>query len=203
MRVRDLIEAKPQSDGSGASSIQLKYPVCFDCFDLIIGGLNTKIGKQEKLRDTYMSELLKIEKKIDRLGKEDQGALEAELRILEAEEAELDRQIELLDQESTQNENEFERLQATKASLQSEEQKFWRDVNNYEKNLVGFQESLAQANTLITSLDSQYKRLRSTNMLNEVFTISTNEELGTISGFRFGRLPTIDVKWEEINAAVG
>jgi beclin 1 len=40
-------------------------------------------------------------------------------------------------------------------------------------------------------------------MVNEVFTISTNEELGTISGFRFGRLPTIDVKWEEINAAVG
>ena len=91
LRVRDLIEAKPQSDGSGTSTIQLKYPVCFDCFDLIIGGINTKIGKQEKLRDTYMTELLKIEQKIDKLNKEDPSALEAELRILEAEEAELDR----------------------------------------------------------------------------------------------------------------
>ena len=66
----------------------MKYPVCFDCFDLIIGGLNTKIGKQEKLRDTYMAELLKIEKKIDKLKKDDATALEAELRLLEAEEAE-------------------------------------------------------------------------------------------------------------------
>jgi beclin 1 len=40
-------------------------------------------------------------------------------------------------------------------------------------------------------------------MLNEVFQIATNEELGTISGFRLGRLPTTDVKWEEINAAMG
>lgn len=40
-------------------------------------------------------------------------------------------------------------------------------------------------------------------MLNEVFQIGTTEELGTISGFRLGRLPTTDVKWEEINAAMG
>lgn len=40
-----------------------------------------------------MTELLKIEKKIEKLNKEDTSTLEAELRILEAEEAELDRQI--------------------------------------------------------------------------------------------------------------
>jgi beclin 1 len=40
-------------------------------------------------------------------------------------------------------------------------------------------------------------------MVNEVFQISTSEELGTISGFRLGRLPTVEVKWEEINAAMG
>ena len=40
-------------------------------------------------------------------------------------------------------------------------------------------------------------------MLNEVFQVDTAEELGTISGFRLGRLPTTDVKWEEINAALG
>jgi beclin 1 len=39
--------------------------------------------------------------------------------------------------------------------------------------------------------------------MNEVFFISSLDEFGTISGFRFGRLPTVDVKWEEINAAVG
>lgn len=69
--------------------------------------------------------------------------------------------------------------------------------------MIGFQESLAQADNLISSLDSQYKRLRSTNVLNEVFQIGTTDEFGTISGFRLGRLPTIEVKWDEINAALG
>jgi len=36
-----------------------------------------------------------------------------------------------------------------------------------------------------------------------VFYISTLDEFGTISGFRLGRLPTTDVKWDEINTAVG
>jgi beclin 1 len=45
--------------------------------------------------------------------------------------------------------------------------------------------------------------LRNTNFINEVFYISTLDEFGTISGFRMGRLPTTDVKWEEINAAIG
>ena len=52
-------------------------------------------------------------------------------------------------------------------------------------------------------MDSQYKRLRSTNVLNEVFQIGTTDEFGTISGFRLGKLPTIEVKWDEINAALG
>ena len=39
LRIRDLIEAKPQGS-EGGSSIQLKYPVCFDCFELIINGMN-------------------------------------------------------------------------------------------------------------------------------------------------------------------
>ena len=41
--------------------------------------------------DNEMVDSLKIEKKIDKLNKEDPSGLEAELRILEAEEAELDR----------------------------------------------------------------------------------------------------------------
>jgi beclin 1 len=48
-----------------------------------------------------------------------------------------------------------------------------------------------------------YKRLKKTNFIKEVFYISAVDEFGAISGFRLGRLPTVDVKWEEINAAIG
>ena len=53
------------------------------------------------------------------------------------------------------------------------------------------------------NLDWQFKRLKSTNVINEVFYISTLDEFGTISGFRMGKLPTCDVKQDEINAAIG
>ena len=36
-----------------------------------------------------------------------------------------------------------------------------------------------------------------------MFFISSADEFGTISGFRLGRLPTVDVKWDESNAAIG
>jgi beclin 1 len=49
----------------------------------------------------------------------------------------------------------------------------------------------------------QYEFLKSTNILQQVFRISYQDEFGTISGFRLGKLPTVDVKWEEINMALG
>lgn len=42
-----------------------------------------------------------------------------------------------------------------------------------------------------------------TNVIGEVFQIGTAEELGTIGGFRLGKLPMTEVKADEINAAMG
>lgn len=177
--------------------------MCFECFDIIIKKLENKIQGQEKERDVYMKEIKKIEDKLTKLSVVDESELEAELKALEAEEAELDKRLSDLDKVEKENQSDYEKLQKAKESLQAEERVFWRDVNNYEKNLTVFQESLSQADYLIQNLDWQFKRLRSTNFINEVFYISTLDEFGTISGFRMGRLPTTEVKWEEINAAIG
>jgi beclin 1 len=150
-----------------------------------------------------MKELLRVEEAIGRAAQEDEAKIAAELRMLEAEEAELDKQLLRLDDEERMNGAEIQRLLTTKASLENEESQFWRDVNNYERNLVGFQESLTSADALIGTLGAQYARLKSTNILSEVFHISTVEEIGTISGFRLGRLPTTEVKNDEVNAALG
>jgi beclin 1 len=95
------------------------------------------------------------------------------------------------------------RLSKSKQSLSLEEQSFWRDVNQYERNLLGFQDSLSSATAQIESLKHQYDRLKAVNVIGEVFTIGTAEELGTIGGFRLGRLPMTEVKVDEINAAMG
>ena len=54
------------------------------------------------------------------------------------------------------------------------------------------------------NLTQLYKRLRQTNFINEVFHISSQDQFGTISGFRLGRLTQlVDVDWDEISAALG
>ena len=61
---------------------------------------------------------MKIEKKIVKAENADEAALEAELRMLEAEEIELDKQIQALDEEEKVTENELQRLSGSKASLE-------------------------------------------------------------------------------------
>jgi chromosome segregation ATPase len=106
-----------------------------------------------------MRGLKKIEGKITKAREVDEAAVKAELRMLEREEAELDKELARLEQEEKAYEAELEKLRTQKTALEADEKGFWKDVNNYEKNLVVFQDSLASANSQIDSLRSQYTRL--------------------------------------------
>lgn len=117
LKIRDLVEAAKTADAQGHTAIQVKYPVCLDCFEMIVLGMEQRIHKEEAERDIYMRELQKIEKKIKEAEAIDESALEAELRILEAEEQELDKQLANLEEEDKSNQNELMRLEGTKASL--------------------------------------------------------------------------------------
>ena len=97
LRVKDLVSGG--SEGQGAAQVQLRYPVCFDCFEQIIRGLDIKILQKEAERDIYIRELKKLESKLIKAKSLDESKLLAELRLLEAEEAELDKELQKLDQE--------------------------------------------------------------------------------------------------------
>ena len=81
--------------------------MCLDCFEQISRGVETKIHKHEAERDIFMRQLIKIEKKIQKAQGEDEAALEAELRMLEAEEQEVDKQISKLAEEEKANDFEY------------------------------------------------------------------------------------------------
>ena len=51
--------------------------------------------------------------------------------------------------------------------------------------------------------ESQLERLKRTSVFNDVFHIWHEGAFGTISGFRLGRMSTVAVEWDEINAAWG
>ena len=45
-----------------------------------------------------------------------------------------------------------------------------------------------QVDCQIKNVNVLYKKLRKTNIVNEVFKISSQDQFGTISGFRLGRI---------------
>jgi hypothetical protein len=49
----------------------------------------------------------------------------------------------------------------------------------------------------------QLAKLMSRTFHNEVFLISSEGEIATISGFRLGLTQKVEVPWEERNAAIG
>jgi hypothetical protein len=67
LKIRDLVEAAKHADPQGHTVIQVKYPVCLECFELIILGMEQKIHKEEADRDIYMRQLQKVEKKIKKV----------------------------------------------------------------------------------------------------------------------------------------
>ena len=95
-------------------------------------------------------------------------------------------------------------LTKNKEEIKQQEEKIWQDVNDYERELSNQLEENKQTDRKIKSLDSQYRRLKSTNFINEVFKISSQDQFGTISGFRLGRIDQlVEPEWDEINTAIG
>ena len=77
-------------------------------------------------------------------------------------------------------------------------------MNDYEKEHTQQLEHSKQVDGQIENMVSLYKRLRQTNFLNEVFNISCQDQFGTISGFRLGRInQLVEVGWDEVNTALG
>ena len=90
-------------DFADQENIQLRHPVCFECFDEILKQLEHKVRSQEEERKMYKAELQKIEEEL----KANEGTsdldLLRELQALEETERGLDIALEGIErQEKTQ-----------------------------------------------------------------------------------------------------
>jgi hypothetical protein len=81
--VRDLV------DSNIASGLQLSHPICFECFDKILGQMDSKIKDQKDECDQYTKHLLELEWVVSNQKKVQPDA--SEVKKLEDEERELDR----------------------------------------------------------------------------------------------------------------
>lgn len=179
----------------------IDHPVCTECTDMLVAGLQQRLEAATKERDAYVSFLKQVNASIpteeeiqesqEALSKAQQDEEEAitELKKLEAEKASVDEEIAQLEEEA--------RL------LDIEEEKFWRDRNAFATKLAEFQNVRDSVNLQYDHDTQLLEKLQRTNVYNDTFCISHDGKFGTINGLRLGRLSNVPVDWPEINAAWG
>ncbi|XP_067167927.1 beclin-1 isoform X4 [Apteryx mantelli] len=80
----------------------------------------------------------------------------------------------------------------------------------YQKEYCEFKRQQLELDDELKSVDNQMRyaqmqldKLKKTNVFNATFHIWHSGQFGTINNFRLGRLPSVPVEWNEINAAWG
>jgi beclin len=179
----------------------IDHPICTECTDMLLEGLQKRLSTATKEQDAYISFLKTLNSSVpsaedieaaDQSLKTTLGAETAayeELLILEKEKAAVDEELAALEEESRQ--------------LDLEEEKFWRDRNAFALTLAEFHNERDALNMRYDHDSRQLERLQRTNVYNDAFCIGHDGYFGTINGLRLGRLANPSVDWAEINAAWG
>ena len=179
----------------------IDYPICVECTDMLVDGLQRKLDTATRTRDAYISHLKEIRatqpseadkksaRERQRKAENEKAAAMEELKRLEAEKDALDEEILALEDESRQ--------------LDKEEAAFWGERNVFAAKLADFQAERDSVNTKYNNDSQLLQKLQRSNVYNDTFCISHDGSFATINGLRLGRLSSKPVDWPEINAAWG
>lgn len=184
-----------------SSRSDIDHPVCVECTEMLVEGLQKKLETATRERDAYVSFLkqaqanqpteddIKAQQEALSRAKQEEAEVMDELRRLEEEKAVVDREIAALEDEAR--------------VLNQEEEEFWRERNAFTTKLSEFQNERDSINSKYDHDARLLEKLQRSNVYNDTFCISHDGTFATINGLRLGRLSSNPVDWPEINAAWG
>ncbi|KAJ1916688.1 autophagy protein [Mycoemilia scoparia] len=177
-RLMDILEERSE----------LNHPLCVNCTERLLKLLETEAAKKEKEMSMYEDYLYTLQAEPSPT-EEECERLEAVLKQQQQHESSLDESLQALDRQLEEAQRELEVL--------------LEEYNQFDSKMENFrdeQEAVERQHELNTL---QLGFLQKVNVYNDVFNISSDGSIGTINGFRLGRLPNQLVEWSEINAAWG
>ncbi|OQE07095.1 hypothetical protein PENVUL_c015G08569 [Penicillium vulpinum] len=179
----------------------IDHPICIECTELLVEGLQKRLAGSTKERDAYISFLRNLNGSI--LTTEELQAAEKSLNeSLEAEQAAFS-ELQAFEKEKAALDAEIASLEIDSRRLDADEENFWRSRNAFALTLTEFQNERDALNMRYDHDSQQLERLQRTNVYNDAFCIGHDGYFGTINGLRLGRLANPSVEWPEINAAWG
>lgn len=184
-----------------SSRSDIDHPICIECTEMLVDGLQKRLVGATKERDAYISFLRNLNSSVP-TAEELQTAKQSLEETLEAEEAAF-KELVALEQEKAGLDEEIAGLEEESRQLDFDEEAFWRDRNSFALTLSDFQNERDALNMRYDHDSRQLERLQRTNVYNDAFCIGHDGYFGTINGLRLGRLTNPSVEWPEINAAWG
>ncbi|ETO22350.1 autophagy protein Apg6 family protein, partial [Reticulomyxa filosa] len=122
---------------------------------------------------------------------------------LESGTKELQLRLQSLRDERQHLTKELARLDEESHKLEELEQMFFEDANDFRYALENVSDQHAAVRQKIREVKHHLEVMKSTNVFDDAFHIYNDGHFGTINGLRLGRLTSVEVGWEEINAALG
>lgn len=184
-----------------SSRSDIDHPICVECTEMLLDGLQKRLVGATKERDAYISFQRNLNSSVP-TAEEIEGAEESLKETLEVEEAAFAELVGLEKEKATLDE-EIAGLEEESRQLDVDEEAFWRDRNSFALTLSDFQNERDALNMRYDHDSRQLERLQRTNVYNDAFCIGHDGYFGTINGLRLGRLTNPSVEWPEINAAWG
>jgi beclin 1 len=179
----------------------IDHPICIECTELLIEGLQKRLGVATRERDAYVDYLRRANTDVP--SAEEVKAADAALKSARKAEATAITQLENLEQEKAELDNQLAALETESRILDQEENEFWKNRNAFNSDLTGFQNERDALTTRYEHDKQVLNQLQRRSVYNDTFNITHDNHFATINGLRLGRLTNPYVDWPEINAAWG
>lgn len=177
------------------------HPVCVECTELLVDGLQQRLDAATRERDAYVGYLKKSQ--MDMPTDEEMQAQAEALAKARQQEAEAMAELLQLETDKAKLDEEVRALEAESQALDRDEEQFWRERNAFASKLADFQNERDSINAKYDYDARLLESLQRSNVYNDTFCISHDGTFATINGLRLGRLSSRPVDWPEINAAWG
>ncbi|KFA65732.1 hypothetical protein S40285_04895 [Stachybotrys chlorohalonatus IBT 40285] len=179
----------------------IDHPICVDCTDMLVEGLQKRLDAANKERDAYVKYLKQVQ--ADQPSPEDVKSQEEALKKAQKDKAAAVEELGKLEREKDALDEEILALEEESRQLDREEEVFWRERNAFSTTMADFQAERDSVNAKYNHDSQLLDKLQRSNVYNDTFCISHDGSFATINGLRLGRLSNKPVDWPEINAAWG
>uniref|UniRef100_A0A8C6SK66 Beclin-1 n=1 Tax=Neogobius melanostomus TaxID=47308 RepID=A0A8C6SK66_9GOBI len=175
------------------------HPLCEECTDTLLDHLDTQLNITENECQNY-KQCLEL---LSHLEVEQEETLLAELQQLKEEEEALIQELEAVEEQRATVAQDLAQSRVQSQQLDTEELQYQKEYSEFKRQQLELDDELKSVDNQMRYCQIQLDRLKKTNVFNATFHIWHSGQFGTINNFRLGRLPSVPVEWNEINAAWG